>query len=66
MNLSYKDVQFIIEALDYRIKSYQEVLEVLEDEDQISDINNDCYFLENLCQDLAQCLNEKSLPKVKL
>jgi hypothetical protein len=66
MNLSYKDVQFIIEALDYRIKSYQEVLEVLEDEDQISDISNDCYFLENLRQDLTQRLNETSLPKVKL
>lgn len=66
MNLSYKDVQFIIEALDYRIKSYQEVLEVIEDEDQISDLSNDCYFLENLRQDLTQCLNEKSLPKVRL
>jgi hypothetical protein len=66
MNLSYKDVQFIIEALDYRIKSYQEVLEVIEDEDQISDLSNDCYFLENLRQDLTQCLNEKSLPQVKL
>ncbi len=66
MNLSYKDVQFIIESLDYKIKSYQELLEVIEDEDKISDMSNDCYFLENLRQDLVHCLSEESLPQVKL
>lgn len=66
MNLSYKDVQFMIEALDDKIKSYQEILEVIDDEDKISDVSNDCYFLENLRQDLAKCLNKGSLPKVNL
>jgi hypothetical protein len=66
MDLSFKDVQFIIEALDYRIESYRELLQVTEDEDEISDIGNDYYFLEALRQDLARCLSKRSLPKIKL
>ena len=37
-----------------------------EDEDEISNIGNDCYFLEALRQDIAKCLSEKSLLKIKL
>jgi hypothetical protein len=33
-------------------------LQATEDEDEISDISNDCYFLEALRQDLAKCLSE--------
>jgi hypothetical protein len=66
MDLSFKDVQFIIEALDYRIESYRELLQVTKDEDEISDISNDCYFLEALRQDLARGLSKRSLPKIKL
>lgn len=65
MNLSYKDVQFIIEALDYRIKAYQERLKVVEDsdEDEASDIANDCGFLEALRNDLIKALNNNDLVK---
>ncbi|MEW5856405.1 MAG: hypothetical protein AB1861_03365 [Cyanobacteriota bacterium] len=60
MNLSYKDTQFIIEALEYRIKAYQERLKEVEDsdEDEASDISNDLGFLEALCRDLAKTLKE--------
>ncbi|MBH8575573.1 hypothetical protein I8752_21690 [Nostocaceae cyanobacterium CENA369] len=55
MNLSPKAIRFIIEALDYRVKAYQERLqtEVL-DEDEASDITNDALFLESLRQELAK------------
>ncbi|MDF2387931.1 hypothetical protein JMG10_41215 [Nostoc ellipsosporum NOK] len=55
MNLSPKAIRFIIEALDYRVKAYQERLqsEVL-DEEEISDITNDALFLESLRQELAK------------
>ena len=60
MHLSYKDTQFIIEALEYRIKAYQERLKEVEDsdEDEASDISNDLGFLEALCKDLAKTLEE--------
>ncbi|MFB2877814.1 hypothetical protein [Floridanema aerugineum] len=66
MQLSFKDVQFIIEALDYRIEAYREVLKNQEDldEDEVSDISNDCGFLEALRKDLAKALSQGELPKV--
>lgn len=66
MQLSFKDVQFIIEALDYRIQTYREVLINQEDldEDEASDISNDCGFLEALRTDLAKALSQGTLPKV--
>lgn len=66
MQLSFKDVQFIIEALDYRIEAYREVLKNQEDldEDEVSDITNDCGFLEGLRKDLAKALSQGELPKV--
>lgn len=66
MNLSYKDIQFIIEALDYRIEAYQERLKIVEDsdEDEASDIANDCGFLEALRNDLLKTLNNGELVKV--
>ena len=57
MNLSPKAIRFIIEALDYRIKAYQERLMVEDlDEDEASDITNDALFLESLRQELAKSL----------
>ena len=39
MNLSYKATQFIIEAIEYQIKAYQERLDREDlDEDEASDI----------------------------
>lgn len=57
MNLSPKAIRFIIEALDYRLKAYQERLDVDDlDEDEASDIVNDSLFLESLRQELAKML----------
>jgi hypothetical protein len=54
--LSFKDIQFIIEALEALVKIYTEriqQLEVLEnDEDEISDLSNDSLFLQELITDL--------------
>ena len=57
MNLSPKAIRFIIEALDYRIKAYQEQLEVDDlDENEASDMTNDALFLESIRQELAKTL----------
>lgn len=59
MNLSYKATQFIIEAIEYQIKAYQERLNQEDlDEDEASDMINDSGFLEALCRDLKKNLNE--------
>lgn len=65
MNLSYKAMQFIIEAIEYQIQAYQERLnqEGLE-EDEASDIINDSGFLEALCRDLKKNLSEGTTPDV--
>ena len=63
MNLSYKATQFIIEAIEYQIKAYQERLDREDlDEDEASDIINDSGFLEALCRDLRKNLNEGKIP----
>ncbi|MBC6422362.1 MAG: hypothetical protein GDA43_14100 [Hormoscilla sp. SP5CHS1] len=61
MNLSYKAIQFIIEAIDYRLEAYEERLKLIEDidEDEASDIGNDCGFLEALRHDLVQTLQNR-------
>lgn len=65
MNLSFKDVQFIIEALDYRIEAYRNNLNKEDlDEDEASDISNDCCFLEALRNDLEKALKQGEIPKV--
>lgn len=55
---SYSSIplKIIIEALDYRIEAYQEILKNQEDldEDEASDIGNDCAFLKALRKDLAK------------
>ena len=65
MNLSFKDTQFIIEAIDNLIDNYQERIEAIQDidEDEASDLGNDCMFLECLRQDLAKSVDgEVSAP----
>ena len=65
MILSFKDVQFIIEAIELQIKIYQERLQDEElNEDLASDIGNDCYFLEALHKDLIRAIKEGNLPKL--
>lgn len=59
MNLSYKATQFIIEAIEYQIKAYQERLDREDlDEDEVSDIINESGFLEALCRDLKKNIHE--------
>ncbi|MBG1265913.1 hypothetical protein F8S12_05490 [Nostoc sp. WHI] len=63
MKLSFKDIQFIIEAIDNLIKVYEERLNNENiDEDEISDIGNDCMFLETLRVDFKNNL-KKLLPQ---
>jgi hypothetical protein len=59
MKLSFKDVKFIIEAIENLIKVYEERLnsEIIDD-DEISDIGNGCMFLEALSLDLANNLKQ--------
>jgi hypothetical protein len=65
MILSFKDVQFIIEALEFRIEAYRERLKDEElDEDEASDIGNDRYFLEALREDLMKAIKDGRLPKI--
>ena len=65
MILFFKDIQFIIEAIEFRIETYQEHLNNEElDEDEASDIGNDCGFLEALRQDLVKAIKDGNLPKI--
>ncbi|BAY23171.1 hypothetical protein NIES2100_29350 [Calothrix sp. NIES-2100] len=59
MKLSFKDIQFIIEAIENLIKVYESRLnnENL-DEDELSNIGNDCMFLETLHVDLSNHLKQ--------
>lgn len=51
MKLSFKDIQFIITAIDNLIKTYEERIN---SEDVDEDIGNDSLFLEALREDLAK------------
>ena len=65
MNLSFKDIQFIIEAIDNLIETYQERLKNIEDVDEASDIGNDSMFLASLRKDLEKNLEQSALPSPK-
>lgn len=59
MELSPKAIRFIIEALDYRIKAYEESLEREDiDEDESSEIANYAMFLEAIREDLQKASRE--------
>ena len=62
MNLSFKDLRFIIEAIERQINAYQERLEVIEDidEDEAADLGNDIKFLELLHRDITTTLEQNS------
>lgn len=60
VELNFKDIVFLIEALDYRIEYYNDRLKSEElDEDEISDIRNDL-FLFNALSDEFKTLKNKS------
>ncbi len=65
MNLSFKDLRFIIEAIEHQINAYQERLQVIEevDEDEAADLGNDIKFLELLQADMTTSLEQKSSVK---
>ena len=60
MNLSFKDLRFIIEAIEHQINAYQERLQVIEDvdEDEAADIGNAIKFLELLHADMTTNLEQ--------
>lgn len=64
MKLKPKTTRFIIEALEYRIKAYQDRLEAENlDEDEESDLTNDAEFLEAIRTELANSLKGDDLAK---
>ncbi|MEG5000010.1 hypothetical protein [Microcoleus sp. B4-D4] len=62
MNLSFKDLRFIIEAIEHQINAYQERLQVIEDvdEDEAADLGNDIKFLELLHADMKKSLEHNT------
>ena len=65
MTLSFKDLRFIIEAIEHQIKTYQERLQVIEDidEDEAADLGNDITFLELLHADMTTTLEQNTSVK---
>jgi hypothetical protein len=61
MNLSFKDLKFILEAIEHLLSQYNSRLEKIEDleehEDEASDLSNDCMFLESLKSEIEQNLD---------
>ena len=66
MNLSFKDLRFIIEAIEHQINAYQERLQVIEDieEDEAADLGNDIKFLELLLADMTTTLEQNTSVKL--
>jgi len=65
MNLSFKDLRFIIEAIEHQINAYKERLQVIEDvdEDEAAYLGNDIKFLELLHADMTTTLEQNTLVK---
>ena len=67
MNLSLKDLRFLLEAIEHQIKTYQERLQVIEDveedEDEAADLGNDIKFLELLHADMKRSLDQNTSVK---
>ncbi|MBE9163344.1 hypothetical protein [Tychonema sp. LEGE 06208] len=64
MNLSFKDLRFIIKAIEHQINAYKERFQVIEDvdedEDEAADIGNDIKFLEVLHADMRTTLEHNT------
>lgn len=65
MNLSFKDLRFIIEAIEHQINAYEERLQVIEevDEDEAADLGNDIKFLELLHAHMKKSLEHNASVK---
>lgn len=65
MNLSFKDLRFIIEAIEHQINAYQERLQVIEDvdENEAADLGNDIKFLELLLAEMKKSLDRNTSVK---
>src|SRR4028119_1124750 len=65
MNLSFKDLRFIIEAIEHQINAYKERLQLIEDvdEDEAADLGNDIKFLELLHADMTTTLEQNTSVK---
>jgi len=65
MNLSSKDLRFIIKAIEHQINAYKERLQVIEDvnEDEAADLGNDIKFLELLHTDMRTTLDQNTSVK---
>jgi len=62
MDLSFKDIKFMIEAVDNLMVKYQERINQIEDldEDEVSDLGNDIMFLSSLRKKIDDSLNDIS------
>ena len=65
MNLSFKDLRFIIEAIEHQLNAYQERLQEIKDvdEDEAADLGNDIKFLELLHADMTTTLEQNTSVK---
>jgi hypothetical protein len=62
MQLSYKDIQFTIEAIDNLISTYEKNLDREDiNEDEVADLGNDRMFLESLRHKLSKNLESDLL-----
>ena len=65
MNLSFKDLRFIIEAIEHQLNAYQERLQEIKDvdEDEAADLGNDIKFLELLHAEMTTTLEQNTSVK---
>ena len=70
MDLSFKDIKFMIEAVDNLMVKYQERINQIEDldeyEDEVSDLGNDIMFLSSLRKKIDDSLNDSLNPQVSI
>ncbi len=63
MDLSFKDMKFMIESLDNLMTKYQERINQIEDLDEVSDLGNDIMFLLSLRKKIDNNLNNSLNPR---
>jgi hypothetical protein len=69
MDLSFKDIKFMIEAVDNLMVKYQERINQIEDSnedkdvDEVSDLGNDIMFLSSLRKKIDDSLNDSLSPQ---
>lgn len=65
MDLSFKDIKFMIEAVDNLMVKFQERINQIEDSDEYedSDLGNDIMFLSSLRKKIDESLNDSVSPQ---